>query len=584
MAAGATQSSSAAAAVREDVSVAQGEDAEVATEPERGVSDGEASGEGDARDGQVAFAEGRAGDACSAAAAAPDAAAQAGATLPPVAAKAQPTPKGKSAAPGRRVGKKARREDPNSGDEEPERGRKGGGAGAAASSKKHRREEDDEEEPPLSARSGRQEDSLEFRGTLARALSQLAQEERRRERASLARTARRLGRCRRGLMGGSLAKDAVVQWEGGEEAQQLEALKKRIEKQKQQVEGMKNVRKNVPKSRPDGERLSPEEEEDWIWEQTELRNSKSAAIQREESELNTREQKLHVDRKEYLQQLRRLETEDQVGFGPFPPVRQRYQLLRLLARKRHDLVNVYKAQDLVSLQPCVLRIHQLGQRPDAAATIEAISRECEALRQLKNCAAIAALLDHFPAEGTSAYVTVWELCQGQTLETYMLRNGPLSEKDARGIMLQFLSMARAVRSKGHQIHSHDLKASRLFVRGGAIKMGSLSLATLAKPEDNGHLTRSVSSQLALDMQPDSLEELAAGDNDGAVVWTLALLMHEMLFGRRADSREPGPVQLPETPKISAECREYLSVLLNRDRRPSLHEAFNDPFIQGSKRR
>merc|ERR1712066_937902 len=102
-----------------------------------------------------------------------------------------------------------------------------------------------------------------------------------------------------------------------------------------------------------------------------------AALHREEIELKEREQRLKVERLEYLRQLQAIEAEDHINFSGFPPLRQRYQMLRLLRHKRNT--DVFRAYDLVLLQKCVLRLHALGREsrvPSREAWLERIGKEC----------------------------------------------------------------------------------------------------------------------------------------------------------------------------------------------------------------
>jgi len=322
--------------------------------------------------------------------------------------------------------------------------------------------------------------------------------------------------------------------------------------------------------------------EEEIWEQTELRTSKILALQREDIELRDREQRLRVERLEYLRQLRVTEAEDQISWGSFPPLRHRYQLLRLLGRKRG--VEVYKAHDLVVLQPCLLRLYRLGSESQVASRekmLEAADQECEALRQL-NHSATAALLDYFRVEGGSSYATVWEFCRGETLETYMMRNRQLPERDARGILLQILGILRFMDAKGHKLHSQDLKRGRLILCGGEVRVSGLTVASFERARS---LEKNTSSQVMGDPETQETDDFAAigGGTDGAIVEMVAMIFHEMLFGKGPDQQEPGNVHLPEQPKVSAECREYLIRLLDRDRRPTIQEAWFDPFIAPARR-
>eukprot|EP00811_Abedinium_folium_P003083 NODE_12837_length_1200_cov_7.128611.p7 GENE.NODE_12837_length_1200_cov_7.128611~~NODE_12837_length_1200_cov_7.128611.p7 ORF type:complete len:67 (-),score=14.12 NODE_12837_length_1200_cov_7.128611:731-931(-) len=55
-------------------------------------------------------------------------------------------------------------------------------------------------------------------------------------------------------------------------------------------------------------------------------------------------------------------------------------------------------------------------------------------------------------------------------------------------------------------------------------------------------------------------------------------------GTLAGAETGAPVELPDQPKVSPECRDYLARLLERDHQLTLTEAYNDPFIVPARKR
>mmetsp|Transcript_158668 Transcript_158668/g.280255 ORF Transcript_158668/g.280255 Transcript_158668/m.280255 type:complete len:566 (+) Transcript_158668:128-1825(+) len=441
---------------------------------------------------------------------------------------------------------------------------------------------------------------LRYQGSLAHALSAMAQAERREERERLRRDSRRLGNFRRGLYGRSQDRDAAVQWEGGTEEEDIEILKKRIEDQRRQVEEMKKAFSKPPKARQRaGQTLEEVEEE--TWEQRELCNAKSDAAKRYETELADRVRRLTVERSEHLRLYRMVEEEDKLSFGSFQPLRKRYQLLRLLSRS--SSTEIYKAHDLKDLIPCLVKIHHLNFDSKVDARQEHlghINSECEAYKQLK-CQNIAMLLDHFAVEEGSKYATIWEFCEGDSFEAYVCRHSPVPEKEARGVLLQILSFLRYVESKGYPSKNLDLKPNRLTLRGGEVKFTGIGFSHLrgVKEIRRARSTLEVASDsLPLESQEDPLD---GSEGSSSVVLMSGTIMFELLFGRppevavaRAAPAESSfsiaspswaePVQFPESPRISVECREFLSRLLDRDRRVTVQQAYSDPFMAAPSRK
>jgi len=427
-------------------------------------------------------------------------------------------------------------------------------------------------------------DATSYCRELSRVMVRMAQAERVEARERLRGEALKLGRCRRGLVG--CASDREVQWDGGTDAEHMAVMRSRVTEQKQQVEKLKKSLVRPQKGRQSEGKLSPsrqEELEEEAWEQRELKIAKEYAVNREELELRDRDQRLHVERMEHVRRLRALEAEDRASLQGFPTLHKKYQLLRLSSR--NGTTEVYHAYDLLRLQPCVVKIHSLDvdlNAPDRPERLEAIAQECESFRWLSHTA-LSKLLDHFPLESSSSYVTVWETMESDTLAAYLLRNGPITEKEARGILLQILSALRFAQVKGHQMDCEDLKPSRLLFRGGEVRITSLLLPHVRSAPARASGCAQLSS-LAGNASLEAQEEHPMDDVSSPELWTVGLALYEMLFGKRPDVEkgEPG-IHIPEQPRLSNECRVCLGRLLDHDARLSVQEAYNDPFVSPTRR-
>lgn len=447
------------------------------------------------------------------------------------------------------------------------------------------------------ARSGGQAEKLlqnqiqEQRRILTTVLRQSAMAERREERSKLCRETQRLGRFRYGLVGRA-DRDTSVQWEGGTECEALETARGRLSELKQVVDRNKKALSKPKSLVPEGTTWTEEELEEQTWELKELNTCKSTAASREEEDLKKREHRLNVERVEYLQRLRIVEAEDKLDFGSLPMYKHKYQLLRLMDRGGGHWA--YKAIDTLTGQFCMVMVYQLGEH----AGIAAIVRECEAAKLLKH-PSIPQLFDHFEVMGQNGfknYALVWEHPQADSLESWLRRHGlqpQPSEKEARGVLLQLFSILRFFEAKSHPLASQDLHSSRLLLRGGEILLQSLLLPSL-KPAASrpleGARVETVDSCGSL-FAPESLDDSMAPDGYSSALYAIGMLLHEILYGRRPESAAntsalgtgPSPVQLPEQPKISAECREFLLRLLDREQRPTLQDAFSDTFLSTKKR-
>jgi len=445
-------------------------------------------------------------------------------------------------------------------------------------------------------------DTDAYRMSLAMALRQAAQAERREVREQLRSDARRLGRCRRGMVGSASDRDAATQWEGGNEDEQLEQLRARIAEQRQTVDRLrKSLTGRKPGPQQDGApALSQEELDEEIWEQRELCNVKLINVGRDEQELREREQKLQADRTVHMQMRKVVEAEDQLDFAAFPLLQQRYQLLRLL--NKNGNTTVYRANDLFALQSCVVRVHRV-QGANADARLKAAQEECERLKNLRH-PHIIALLDYFPHESGSL-ATVWEYFEGDSLDVHLRRNGSLPEREVRCIVLQLLSALRYADAKGHRIRGQDLRSHRLTMRGGEVKVAGVALllavhtAASTSHSTGRALVRSPTACSEAELQHGAACEILEDDlhraDTASAVRAIGHTLHEALFNKLPeeptglpgladlDSQSPA-IQLPDQPRISSECREFVLRLLDRFHRLTVSEALGDPFMSLSRRK
>ncbi|CAK0800211.1 unnamed protein product, partial [Prorocentrum cordatum] len=83
---------------------------------------------------------------------------------------------------------------------------------------------------------------------------------------------------------------------------------------------------------------------------------------------------------------------------------------------------------------------------------------------------------------------------------------------------------------------------------------------------------------------------AEGEDDPVAEVKLQLwsLLFAMLYGKLRSGAAPHEAPheappLPDQPRVTTDCRDFLSRLHNRDRRVKLQDLYNDPFITGGKR-
>lgn len=431
------------------------------------------------------------------------------------------------------------------------------------------------------------EKELRYQASLARALSHAAQAERREVRERLRRDSLRLGTFSRGLHCRT-ERDTALTWQGGTDWEDLELLRKRIQEQKQQIEklqqSIKGRQKLIKKTGDEAEELEEE-----LWEHRELCGAKFEALKRDESDLKDRERRLHIERLAHFRQFRSIETEDHMSFTAFQPLVKRYQLLRLQHKTSSGNTEVYQAYDVTMLYHVMVKIHHLSLEPASKAPrLEAIGEQCEEFKSLRQGMGFASLLDHFELEGGSKYVMVWECCEGEPWDTFILHNGPVMEKEARGMLLQIIGALRNAERGGFQLQKLDLKPSRLTFRGGEVKINSACFPQLrnamarSRSRSNMEVPGDSAGLESPGILPD--DDLCDCDGTGHVIRIAGAMFYELLFGHAPHSSPGAELELPESPRISQECRECLSRMFDRETHITVQDIYSDPFLAPTKRR
>jgi len=428
---------------------------------------------------------------------------------------------------------------------------------------------------------------------LAHQMRLLYQAQRREDRELLCRLQRRLGRFKTPLVGSASERQAATVWEGGLEAEALEARRTKLQEQKQQIDELKKSLQK-PKKAATGTAAGAEQDEvdeEQLWETKELIASKITVVNREEQDITEKEKKLKFDRVEYSKKCRTIDDEDKEEFGPLRMLEMRYQLLRLLGKGSRS--SAYRAYDLISQQFVMVRIHKKVDRETAA---KEASEGVKALRH-----PCIAYLDHyFVDKDTGNFVTVWEFCEGESLECFMRRSTTSGEKEVKGVALQILSALKYLEQRKHTLDVQDLRTSHIVIRGGEVKICGLTLPCFQKKIQTTHMHSNADQGAAFQqatMVGDSLaseETQEAGEAPGllldpygiyAAVFQIGNIVHEMIFDKKPESSdadeilsESAGINIPDSAKISVECKQFLISIFDPDSRTSASEAYSDPFV------
>jgi len=455
----------------------------------------------------------------------------------------------------------------------------------------------------------------------SRALVQVAKREKLEELDSVAAAEYQLGRCRQTAKVGT----PKGTWEGGSESREIQIAKDRIKEERIKIDKIRRELSKKGKARASGasgdsasngasinavadapstlgEDAGDDEEEDALWEGSEICKHRIAFLGREERELGEREQRLQVDRTLHMKKLKRLEAAERSSFKKYPLLHQeRYQLLNMLGRGGFS--EVYKAYDLENSRFCAVKIHELGKEmtdQQRQSYIRRAMREYDIQKELKH-PRVLALLDCF-AISPKAFGTVLELCEGVTLDEYMKRHGCLPEKEARPLVVQILGGLKYMNSNGQKIIHYDLKPGNLFFHCGEIKIADFGLSKVVQ-ESHGE-SIDLTSQGAGTywyLPPECFVQ--AHDEPMRIsnkvdVWSTGVIFYEMLFARRpfghGQSQEAllrtamvgqaFVVEIPASREFRTtpdDAKEFLKRLLTveREDRPDVIQAYADPYLR-----
>ena len=357
---------------------------------------------------------------------------------------------------------------------------------------------------------------------------------------------------------------------------------------------------------PSSSRLSNSEMEHMLIDTKESILAAETIAKRAEEQIRERQRKLHADRIAYMKQLKTYRAQEESTFNNYPRLGQmeRYQLLNMLGKGGFS--EVYKAYDLITHCFVAVKIHEIRKDMDEAQRqnyVRHTTQEYRIHKTLKH-RRIVRLLDHFSIDAMSFGVAM-EYCEGVDLDTYLKAHGPMSEKEARGVIIQILSALRYMNTQPHKVIHYDIKPGNILYHKGNVKIVDFGLSKVVDHAiTNGHDTIELTSQGAgtyyyLPPECFSACNVMAGNGQMKVsnkvdVWSVGVVHFELLFGRKpfgdgqsqehilrqASSIFNPAAELTFPGRITKQAEEFIRRLLTYDvrKRPDVIEASEDPYV------
>ncbi|XP_037251646.1 serine/threonine-protein kinase ULK3 isoform X2 [Falco rusticolus] len=231
----------------------------------------------------------------------------------------------------------------------------------------------------------------------------------------------------------------------------------------------------------------------------------------------------------------------------------------------------------------VVAIKCVSKRSLNRASVENLLTEIEILKTIRHPHIVE--LKDFQWDSDHIYL-IMEFCAGGDLSRFIRMRRILPEKVAR-IFLQQLACALKF-LHDHNISHLDLKPQNILLstlENPQLKLADFGFAQHMSPWDEKHVLRGSPLYMAPEM-------VCRQQYDARVdLWSVGVILYEALFGRppfasrsfaelEEKIRSDRAVELPSRPLLSAECRDLLGQLLERDplKRISFERFFAHPFV------
>jgi cell cycle serine/threonine-protein kinase CDC5/MSD2 len=217
-----------------------------------------------------------------------------------------------------------------------------------------------------------------------------------------------------------------------------------------------------------------------------------------------------------------------------------------------------------------------------------MQKEAEVLR---GCAyqSIVRLVESFVTDEKQWIVMEW--CEGPDLETMLRTGGALPEKQVRGIVRQLLMAVRYLHSQRPKIIHFDLNLQNVCLGAdGLIKLVDFescllldgALATIAEGPSTPHSQHQWVPPECLEATPGTHKVIV---NDKVDMWCIGAIALQLLYGRKppayfhqdkggkgGDQLQIRSLQLPDSPGVSVEMKEFIKRCLSENSESRLDAA------------
>jgi len=389
-------------------------------------------------------------------------------------------------------------------------------------------------------------------------------------------------------------------WENGERFKDLETERQKLEKEmeglvqkkKELYQLKKKLRKQVgnspqfsPATLQDGQFAKPRDvqstffkDETYYGIQAEVYSLQTAHIRRKQSEFEQTFKQLKLMKQQHIKFIKMMNSEKKSSYqGKL--LNDRYLCTALIGRGGFS--EVWKAYDLECHRNVACKIHALNEKwTDRKKENFARHATREAQIQKNLChPRIVQLYDVFEID-VNTFCTVLELCEGMDLDEYLNANCPLTEREARSIIIQLFEALMYLTQQNQPIIHYDLKPGNILYNAGLIKITDFGLSKIMQKDQFEMELTSQGAGTYWYLPPECFirSQNPPMIGTGVDMWSGGCILYEMLYGRRPFGHNMSQekimregtllraqeVQFPVTPKVSEEAKDLILKCLSRN--------------------
>ena len=389
-------------------------------------------------------------------------------------------------------------------------------------------------------------------------------------------------------------------WEDGTK---IIEIKKQLENIKNQKEEIDKQRRKISSSK--SRKTQNDDNNNNYYEQDdskELLNFKMSQLQKEESELKDKKNRLDIEKSILIHEINLYNQESRCTFSQkkegWPLLGGRYQIVGLLGKGGYS--EVYKAYDLENHMYVACKLHQLNQNWKEEVKdnyIKHTIRENQIHKEI-NHSKIVRHFDTIEIDNNS-FCTVLEYCSGPDLATYLQRNRYIQEKEARIIITQILEGLEYLNKLPNKIIHYDLKPENIIFNNMEAKISDFGLAKIVESNTDRVQLTSQGVGTYWYLPPECFEEKKNVNISSKVdIWSIGVILFEMFFRKKPFGQNytqdkllkerimqnAKVVDIPNKPNISDECKDFIRHCLayHQEDRYDVFQALESPFIKQEK--